>query len=55
MDERLDDPRPASTEEPDILTPQEARQGRLGIPVLYVLIVGLTLAFAAWAIVHFTA
>jgi hypothetical protein len=37
---------------PEIPTPQEARQGRADASVLYALIVGLTLAFAAWAIVQ---
>jgi hypothetical protein len=32
-----------------VLTPTEARQGVLGRPVLYVLVVGLILAMLAWA------
>ena len=32
---------------------REARQGRLGRPVLLVLLVGLALAFAVWAAVEF--
>lgn len=32
-----------------VLTPTEARQGALGRPVLYVLVVGLLLAMLAWA------
>lgn len=35
------------------LTPTEARQGRLGRPVLAVLIGGLLLAFVAWAAAGF--
>ena len=31
------------------LTPTEARQGVLGRPVLYVLVIGLVLAMIAWA------
>lgn len=31
-----------------VLTPTEARQGALGRPVLYVLVVGLVLAMLAW-------
>lgn len=35
------------------LTPTEARQGVLGRPVLYVLVVGLFLAMLAWAAAEF--
>ena len=33
---------------PETLTPREARQGMLGRPVLYVLVIGLVLALIAW-------
>ncbi|MGV3550264.1 hypothetical protein [Rhizobium sp.] len=36
-----------------VLTPTEARQGMLGRPVLYVLVVGLLLAMLAWAAAEF--
>ena len=36
-----------------VLTPTEARQGALGRPVLYVLVVGLLLAMLTWAAVEF--
>jgi hypothetical protein len=36
-----------------VLTPTEARQGALGRPVLYVLVVGLVLALLAWAAAEF--
>lgn len=36
-----------------VLTPTEARQGALGRPVLYVLVVGLLLAMLAWAAAEF--
>ncbi len=44
-----------TTNEPaEVVTAREARQGRLGRPVLYVLIGGLVLAMIAWVIVgHF--
>ena len=32
-----------------VVTPTEARQGMLGRPVLYVLVIGLVLAMLAWA------
>jgi hypothetical protein len=42
------------TSEPRVeLTPTEARQGRLGRPVLVVLVVGLLLAMIAWAAAEF--
>ncbi len=37
----------------EVLTPREARQGRLGWPVLNVLLGGLVLAMIAWTIVSF--
>lgn len=40
-------------ERPVTLTPTEARQGVLGRPVLYVLVVGLLLAMLAWAAAEF--
>jgi hypothetical protein len=40
-----------SDERPDVLTPTEARQGRLGWPVLYMLLGGLALALIAWAVI----
>ena len=36
-----------------VMTPTEARQGALGRPVLYVLVVGLLLAILAWAAAEF--
>lgn len=36
-----------------VLTPTEARQGALGRPVLYVLVIGLILAMLAWAAAEF--
>lgn len=36
-----------------VLTPTEARQGMLGRPVLYVLVIGLILAMLAWAAAEF--
>ena len=36
-----------------VVTPTEARQGMLGRPVLYVLVVGLILAMLAWAVAEF--
>jgi len=36
-----------------VLTPTEARQGMLGRPVLYVLVIGLILAMLAWATAEF--
>lgn len=36
-----------------VLTPTEARQGMLGRPVLYVLVIGLILAMLAWAVAEF--
>lgn len=36
-----------------VLTPTEARQGVLGRPVLYVLVIGLMLAMLAWAAAEF--
>jgi hypothetical protein len=36
-----------------VLTPTEARQGMLGRPVLYVLVIGLLLAMLAWAAAEF--
>lgn len=36
-----------------VLNPTEARQGMLGRPVLYVLVVGLILAMLAWAVAEF--
>jgi hypothetical protein len=36
-----------------VVTPTEARQGTLGRPVLYVLVVGLILAMLAWAAAEF--
>lgn len=35
-----------------VLTPVEARQGSLGRPVLIVLVVGLLLALATWAMIE---
>lgn len=40
-------------DEPVVLTPTEARQGMLGRPVLYVLVIGLLLAMLAWAAAEF--
>jgi len=40
-------------ERPVTLTPTEARQGVLGRPVLYVLVIGLLLAMLAWAAAEF--
>jgi hypothetical protein len=36
-----------------VLTPTEARQGVLGRPVLYVLVIGLVLAMLAWGAAEF--
>lgn len=44
--------RSAHPEEPVVMTGAEARQAREGRPVLYVLIAGLVLALAAWALVE---
>ena len=41
-----------SNEDPDVLTPTEARQGRLGWPVLYMLIGALVLIMIAWAAIE---
>ncbi len=48
VDERGDVVSTARKETTEPLTPREARQGRLGRPVLYVLICGILLAFLAW-------
>jgi hypothetical protein len=40
-------------ERPVTLTPTEARQGVLGRPVLYVLLIGLLLAMLAWGAAEF--
>ncbi len=43
-----------TNETAEVLTAREARQGRLGRPVLYVLIGGLALVIIAWVVVgHF--
>lgn len=39
-------------EQPPTLPPQKARQGRRGSPVLMVLVGGLILAMAVWAVVE---
>ena len=36
-----------------VLNPTEARQGMMGRPVLYVLVIGLILAMLAWAAAEF--
>lgn len=41
-----------TSENPDILSPVEARQGRPGWPVLYVLLISLGLVMAAWGVVE---
>ena len=44
---------PSSEEHPVSLDKTDARQGRLGLPVLYVLIGGIVLALIAWAVVQY--
>ena len=48
IDERGDVVSSEETRKRETLTPREARQGMLGRPVLYVLVIGLVLAFIAW-------
>ncbi len=53
VDERGDIVSTARKETTEPLTPREARQGRLGRPVLYVLVGGILLACVAWAAAEF--
>lgn len=43
----------AGSDRPEVVTPREARQGRKGYPVLWVLIGGLALAMIAWGLAEF--
>ena len=48
VDERGDVVSSEEARKRETLTPREARQGMLGRPVLYVLVIGLVLALIAW-------